>query len=535
MQLYSQRLTALTDSENAPELVLLHGWAMSSCVWQGWLPTLREHCNITLIDLPGYGDSEPVADFLLEHWLAQCIELLPAKAVYCGYSLGGMLATQLAYHYPERVSALITLATNLRFVADDQWPLAMNAKTYEDFYRDVEQKPVQALKKFASLQLYGLVDEKPLLKALRTRTESFSEGVLTQSLQLLSSIDNRPIINKLTVPALHVFGREDKLVPVAVADSVAEKLQTLSNTHVAVIEGAPHLLFQSHAQQCWQAVEQFLHQCAIIKNRVRSKKQVARSFSRAAASYDSVAELQRQVGQTLLKTLPQTAAHTVLDLGCGTGFFCPLLQQRFPNSQIVGLDLAEGMAAYAAKKHASTHYVCGDAESIPLADASIDIVFSSLAIQWCEDNDALFSELFRILKPGAYIVFSTLGPDTLHELRDAWCAVDDYIHVNRFVGRDVLKASITKAGFNVKAYEAAFNQETITLEYDTLKELTRELKSLGAHNVNSGRPVGLTGKQRLRRFIDAYELQRNAQGLLPATYQSWYGLLQKPLISEVSI
>ena len=535
MPLYRQHLPALSFSEHAPELVLLHGWGMSSRVWSEWLPVLRRHCNITVIDLPGYGGSEAMDGATLDDLLSVYVEGLPTKAVYVGYSLGGMLALQIAHRYPERVSAVVTLASNLCFVANEHWPLAMDPTTFNDFYQTAKQQPAQALKKFTGLQLHGLENNKQLLKTLRLRTttvtttETLSGGSLVEPLQLLSTIDNRSALAGLTVPALFLLGSKDVLVPVAVTD----KIQSFNKAEVVVIADAPHALFLSHPQPCWQSIERFLRRHRLLTTqqqaqRILDKKQVARSFSRAATSYDSVADLQRRVGEALLTNLPDVDAETVLDLGCGTGYFYPQLQQRFSNSRVIGLDLAEGMVSYASKKQAGHYWLCGDAENIPLADQSLDIIFSSLAIQWCEDNDALFSELFRILKPGAHLIFSTLGPDTLHELRSAWYAVDNYTHVNRFADRAALKAAIVRAGFSAAAYDAAFKQETITLEYDTLKQLTRELKSLGAHNVNSGRPEGLTGKQRLRQFIEAYELQRNARGLLPATYQSWYGVLQKP-------
>ena len=106
-----------------------------------------------------------------------------------------------------------------------------------------------------------------------------------------------------------------------------------------------------------------------------------------------------------------------------------------------------------------------------------------------------------------------------------------YIHVNRFVERSVNDDAITSAGF-CSAYQT--REENILLAYRTLKQLTGELKALGAHNVNSGRQTGLTGKQRIDELIAAYDEQRNQQGELPATYQTWYGLIQKPAIDHIA-
>jgi malonyl-CoA O-methyltransferase len=235
-----------------------------------------------------------------------------------------------------------------------------------------------------------------------------------------------------------------------------------------------------------------------------------------------VAFIQRRVGESLLEKLPDVSADLSVDLGCGTGFFLENLHKKL-KGDVVAFDLAEGMTRYVKRHNESRLCVCGDAENIPLADASVDCIYSSLAIQWCEDNRSLFSEIYRVLKPGGKIVFSTLGPETLAELKQAWSAVDDYVHVNRFVGRDDLQRAAVAGGFS----NMEISEEMITLEYAQLKGLTRELKGIGAHNVNEGRPAGLTGRHRIKQLLAAYEGQRNERGMLPATYQVWYGVLQK--------
>jgi malonyl-CoA O-methyltransferase len=255
-----------------------------------------------------------------------------------------------------------------------------------------------------------------------------------------------------------------------------------------------------------------------------NKHRIADSFSRAAETYDSAAELQRQIGHQLLESLPDTRPDRVLDLGSGTGYFTPLLRQRFASSQLVSLDLAQGMLAYARQHRPDSHaaWVCGDAEALPLASDSLDLIFSSLAIQWCERPDRLFAEIARVLRPGGRFVVATLGPDTLHELRDAWAQVDGDMHVNRFLAREPLLASVP-----VELQLRAFSTEKRVLRYTQLRQLTSELKGIGAHNMNQGQPTGLTGKARVQGFRAAYEQHRDAQGLLPATYQVYYLHLQK--------
>jgi malonyl-CoA O-methyltransferase len=176
----------------------------------------------------------------------------------------------------------------------------------------------------------------------------------------------------------------------------------------------------------------------------------------------------------------------------------------------------------------SAYWICADAESIPVTDNSIDVIFSSLAIQWCENVDALFGEVFRVLKPGGKFVFSTLGPNTLCELRQAWRVVDNYVHVNHFLPEDVMRRAITGAGLSIQAWQ----EKAIVLQYQKLTDLTRELKGLGAHNINAGRPEGLMGKQRIKAFRHAYEEQRDHQDKLPVSYQLWYAVISKEIKSR---
>ncbi len=248
------------------------------------------------------------------------------------------------------------------------------------------------------------------------------------------------------------------------------------------------------------------------------KQLVAGSFSRAAGSYDSVAALQRQVGSKLMQQQPEGWNGLLLDVGSGTGYFSlPLAQQ--PGCRVLSLDLAQGMLNYArdTRPHTDINYLCADAELLPLADASIDGLFSSLAIQWCQSPERLFAELARVLCPGATALIATLGPDTLTELRQAWAEVDDYQHVNRFLSQSRVDAALLPM-FEIDRFE----EQQIVLQFDQLKQMTDELKGLGAHNLNPGRQPSLSGRQRVKAFRHAYEALRDAQGKIPATYQVYY-------------
>lgn len=264
---------------------------------------------------------------------------------------------------------------------------------------------------------------------------------------------------------------------------------------------------------------------AALPDGLPDKRQVAASFSRAAASYDSVAELQRDVGTQLLQRLPADFVPSRwLDLGCGTGYFSRALAGRYAHGQGLALDIAEGMLDHARPLGGAEHFIAGDAERLPLRDSTCDLIFSSLAVQWCGHFDAVLSEAFRVLKPGGIFAFASLCVGTLVELRDSWRQVDGLVHVNRF--REFARYEQLCAVSGLRT--VSLKNQAHVLHYPDVRSLTHELKALGAHNLNPGRPGGLTGRARILGLVEAYEQLRQASGL-PATYQVVYAVLEKPV------
>jgi len=258
------------------------------------------------------------------------------------------------------------------------------------------------------------------------------------------------------------------------------------------------------------------------------KHDIRAAFEASAGRYDEVAFVQREVASRLLERLDllKMTPATILDLGSGTGHCTEALAERYPDARIVALDLAESMLHHARrrfsrwqrfrKKHG---FVSGDAESLPFADNSFDMLFSNLTVQWCGDLEQTFSEFRRVLKPGGVLFYTTLGPDTLRELRASWAEVDERVHVNTFLDlHDVGDAMI-----RARLAEPVMDMEHITLTYRESITLMRDLKELGAHNVNPGRQQGLTGPRKLKAVMQAYERFRQNDGLLPATYEIIYG------------
>ena len=262
------------------------------------------------------------------------------------------------------------------------------------------------------------------------------------------------------------------------------------------------------------------------------KKAIRTAFTRAATHYDAAAVLQREIADRLLARLDymRIAPQRVLDLGCGTGYATGLLARRYPRARVAAVDVAPAMAGV-AQAHAfarlpfglgrvlrRSRFVTGDAEALPFADASFDLIFSSLTLQWC-DPDAVFRECRRVLKPGGLLLFTTFGPDTLKELRAAWRAVDSDPHVHAFIDMHDLGDALVRAHFA----DPVMDVEPLTLTYPDVPGVLRDLKSIGAHNAAAARRATLTGKAHFARFVQAYEVFRRADGRLPASYETVYG------------
>lgn len=251
------------------------------------------------------------------------------------------------------------------------------------------------------------------------------------------------------------------------------------------------------------------------------RRSVRRHFGRAAPRYQRHGALQATVAARLEERLDlfKLEPGRILDLGCGPGASLKRLGQRYPGAQVLGLDLAWEMCALAAHRgwFRRRPTVCAHAAALPLLAGSLDLVFSSLMLQWCLPPDPVLQECRRVLSPHGLLLLATLGPSTLHELRSAWPS-SAYLPAHPFIDLHDLGDALIRAGF----VSPVVDVETITMTYADPLGLLRDLSAVGATDARRDRPKGLLGPAVLRQFQAGYARFRLPDGRFPASYEVVY-------------
>lgn len=495
-----------------PALVLIGGWGAKSSVWAPLEEALQSEFDLRCIELrDSYGgDAETLCRSLADQ--------IPDQSYVVGWSLGGMLALRVAKLFPAKVRALACIAANACFTQRESWPSAMSEETFQQFRASLVKSPSLTAKRFAALQAQGHEERKAVSTHLLTDS-LLLEGDTQKQLELLdilARLDLREDIAALAQPMFCVFGEQDALVPA----SSCEALTTL-NKYIELwsIPSCGHAPQLSHSQELAARLLSFFLNSG--SKYLLDKRKISASFDRAAPSYDQHAGLQRTVAKRLCRW-PSKLVGRVLDLGCGTGYVAEELKLQ----DCIALDIAPSMLRQVENKLGLSDLLCADMEHLPLADASVDTVVSSLAIQWCSSLDKCFLEVARVLKPGGQWIFSSLGPETLVELEQAWKQADDaHVHVNRFHSSAQVMSAAECSDFELQLCA----RERELCEYDSLRGLMRDLKGIGAHNLNAGSNQGLTGRQAFAKLEAAYECWRNDNGKVPASYDVHYWVYEKAL------
>ncbi|WP_436857029.1 malonyl-ACP O-methyltransferase BioC [Citrobacter tructae] len=246
-----------------------------------------------------------------------------------------------------------------------------------------------------------------------------------------------------------------------------------------------------------------------------NKQAVAAAFGRAATHYEQHATLQRLSADALLAQLPTRGFEQVLDAGCGPGRLSRYWRER--GSQVTALDLSAQMLDEARRQNTAHHYLAGDIESLPLATATFDLAWSNLAVQWCDNLHGALRELCRVVRPGGVVAFTTLAQGSLPELHQAWRAVDDRVHANRFLPHQTLREAM-------RGWRGHHQLFTLTLAFDDALSAMRSLKGIGATHLHEGREQRVLTRAQLQQLQLAWP---QAQGKYPLTYHLFAGVINR--------
>lgn len=258
-------------------------------------------------------------------------------------------------------------------------------------------------------------------------------------------------------------------------------------------------------------------------NPVPHKRDVRRCFDRAATQFDGADFAHSVTRNGLLDRLaPMTIdAGTVLDLGAGTGASLPALRRKFRGAHIIAADLSHNMLTQATAKRgwfSKVSLLQADAEALPLADHSVDVVFSNFMLPWIGEPGRAFSEVARVLRKDGLFLFATLGPDSIGILRQAWSMVDSQPHTNRFLDMHDIGDAVVRSGLR----DPVLDVDHLTITYAESTALIDDLTATGARNSLSGRERSLVSASRLQDMTKQLE-QLRKDGLIELELELVYG------------
>jgi malonyl-CoA O-methyltransferase len=242
---------------------------------------------------------------------------------------------------------------------------------------------------------------------------------------------------------------------------------------------------------------------------------IARRHAKNAGQYAEHAFIFQEVGRRLLERLEWVnfTPDTMLDVGAGQGDCLAQLRERYPSATAIATDSCFPLLSR------QSHCVAADAHHLPFTDNSMDMVVANGVLPWLLDPPAFFESVHRLLKPKGLLMFSSFGPNTLIEWREAWAQIDDYSHVPSFVDMHDLGDLVRRVGYA----DVVVDVETIQLRYDDIATCCREMKALGFYNFTDNRRPGLTGKQTFARLEEALVEASQVDGKIVMTFEVIYG------------
>lgn len=423
-------------------IVVLNGWGFTADVWQAFSGYIGREVFVASVP-----DNQVFSDV----WLTQLGESIPKSAHLIAWSIGVKFASAL-WMQGVRWQTTSLVSGTTKFIREDG--LGLRAFDFKKFARRVDRGGESARQYFAALVAHGCERKVQPVEYLQSDLEHYSKA-----LEVLAA-NEEPA--RFSNPVVEVVGDRD--VMVACESSGV-------STALRVIRGAAHQLPLAFARELSD----------IIKAQISQedyRQRIAESFGRAAARYDQVAELQQRVAKKLITSHAFSGGELVLDVGCGTGYLSQLILEK-SGVKPVGVDISAQMIDRYSQR-GFTGYVA-DAESLPFADGSVDVIVSSLAIQWCAFPERVFKEFRRVLKPSGRVVLATLADGTLCELQRAADQSQLGRRINRFPPIEDWCRFAESAEF---AVEMASYNEGVSAK--TFTQLLRHLRDIGANCVIGG-------------------------------------------------
>lgn len=249
-----------------------------------------------------------------------------------------------------------------------------------------------------------------------------------------------------------------------------------------------------------------------------SRRAVSRAFTAVADRYAEADFLHTEIRERLLERLDLVTLDpaALVDLGAGPPAATAALAARYPAKPLLAIDLAPAMLGREAQPWTR---LAADAARLPLADASVDLIAAGMLLHWCEDPAAVLREARRVLRYPGLLLISTLGPDTLRELRSAWASADrEHSHTLTFADMHNLGDALIHAGF----VEPVVDTHRLTVAYQDPARLFADLRQVGAADLSPARRRSLTGRARWSAMRAALQQRRDAQGRLPVTFEVVY-------------
>ena len=251
---------SVTRGAGSEQITLLHGWGFNGAIWEETARALANNASVNCIDLPGHGQSPMPQDYTIETLADTVAATLPEQGNVVGWSLGGMVAMQIALRHPTKIKKLILVGSVARFVSDDDWRHAVSPEIFQNFSASLNKDLQGTLQRFIALQIMGSDESRIMLrklKALMNSNAAPQAAALQGGLKILQDVDLRDQLPQLKQPTLMIFGKRDTL---SRPQTAKQMLPLLPNATLEIIDGAGHAPFLSHNEYFTNLIEQFIHE-----------------------------------------------------------------------------------------------------------------------------------------------------------------------------------------------------------------------------------------------------------------------------------